>query len=297
MKKIFLFSLATLFSVISISLSAEVKAILTKKILANTNYTTHLVFPFDVKYFDVGDSDFVALKSSEGASTQPKNVLKLKILDVKENISAEKKTNVTIFTANNLCYNIIVSYSAKLDTLIYVLPTASSGVSSGTTGITQENKQEQVVEEGTDSLFQYKENCLRLLPIYKSSKPRLGSIYKDLGFFIKAINLSDNKYYVVLQINNRSKIDYEISSIKLSIKNKVKSKKIGISSYPIPIRYTYKKIDRVKVKTKEDEIIIFDKIVIDDDKVLLIEMNEKNGERILSIEVTPKDLMLLINND
>ena len=121
-------------------------------------------------------------------------------------------------------------------------------------------------------------------------KSRNISSYKNIKVILNGIYVNNNKMYVLMRIDNNSNINYDVNAFKFYITN---SKGIATSEQTIDMNILNVTPDlKMLPKGKNKIVFMFDKFSVGDDKQLLFELTEKNGDRNLSFPI----LASLIDN-
>lgn len=121
-------------------------------------------------------------------------------------------------------------------------------------------------------------------------KSRNISSYKNIKVILNGIYVNSNKMYVLMRIDNNSNINYDVNAFKFYITN---SKGIATSEQTVDVNILGVTPDlKVLPKGKNKIVFMFDKFSVGDDKQLLFELTEKNGDRNLSFKI----LASLIDN-
>lgn len=238
--------------------------------------TSHLIFPTAIRYVDLG-SDFLIAGKAEDAE----NVLRVKAA-VRD---FEPETNFSVITDDGRFYSFNVFYSTRPSVLSYDLLTMRKAVDKA---------------KGNDVLFEELGNSspsligLIMETIYKKDKRRVKHIgAKNFGiqFILKGIYIHNGKYYFHTEVRNRTHVPFDIDFVNFKIVDKKVAKRTVIQERSlVPLR-KYKPLDRVRGKTDGQNVFLLDQFTIAYDKVLLIEIFEKNGGRHLSLKIENTDLM------
>src|SRR5690554_3420268 len=121
-------------------------------------------------------------------------------------------------------------------------------------------------------------------------KSRNISSYKNIKVILNGIYVNNNKMYVLMRIDNNSNINYDVNAFKFYITN---SKGIATSEQTVDVNILNVTPDlKVLPKGKNNIVFMFDKFSVGDDKQLLFELTEKNGDRNISFKI----LASLIDN-
>lgn len=238
--------------------------------------TSHLIFPTSIRYVDLGSEYLIAGKAEDA-----ENVLRVKA-SVKD---FETETNFSVITNDGRFYSFNVYYSAYPETTSYDLV----------------NMQKEVIKEARNEvLFEELGNNspslagLLLQTIYKKDKRTVNHIgAKSFGiqFLLKGIYIHNGKYYFHTEMQNKSNVPFQIDFINFKVLDKKLAKRTVIQERTmIPLR-TYKPLSQIGGKTKDQNVFLLDQFTISDDKVLLIEVFEKNGGRHQTLQVENSDLV------
>ena len=238
--------------------------------------TTHLIFPTAIRYVDLGSEYLIAGKAEDA-----ENVLRVKA-SVKD---FETETNFSVITNDGRFYSFNVYYSAYPEALSYDLLTMQKAVDK---------------ENGNDVLFEELGNNspslagLLLETIYKKDQrivKHIGAKSFGIQFILKGIYIHNGKYYFHTELRNRTNVPFGIDFINFKVVDKKVAKRIVVQERPmIPLR-TYKPLNEIGGKAIEQNVFLLDQFTISDDKVLLIEIFEKNGGRHQTLQVENSDLI------
>ena len=238
--------------------------------------TSHLIFPTAIRYVDLGSEYLIAGKAEDA-----ENVLRVKA-SVRE---VEAGTNFSVITNDGRFYSFNVYYSPYPEALSYDLLTMQKAVDKA---------------NGNDVLFEELGNNspslagLLLETIYKKDKrivKHIGAKSFGIQFILKGIYIHNGKYYFHTELRNRTNVPFQIDFVNFKVVDKKVAKRTVVQERPmIPLR-TYKPLDEIGGKTTEQNVFLLDQFTIADDKVLLIEIFEKNGGRHQTLQIENSDLI------
>lgn len=238
--------------------------------------TSHLIFPTAIRYVDLGSEYLIAGKAEDA-----ENVLRVKAT-VRD---FEPETNFSVITNDGRFYSFNVYYSGYPDALSYDLMTMQKAVDKA---------------NGNDVLFEELGNSspslvgLLLETIYKKDKRIVKHIgVKSFGiqFILNGIYIHNGKYYFHTEVRNHTNVPFEIDFINFKVVDKKIAKRTVVQERPIiPLRI-YKPLDGINGKLTEQNVFLLDQFTIADDKILLIEIFEKNGGRYQALQVENSDLI------
>lgn len=238
--------------------------------------TSHLIFPTAIRYVDLG-SDYLIAGKAEDAE----NVLRVKA-SVKD---FEPETNFSVITDDGHFYSFNVYYSSCPGTMSYDLLTMQKAVDKA---------------NGNDVLFEELGNYspslagLLLETIYEQDKrivKHIGAKSFGIQFILKGIYIHNDKYYFHTELRNRTNVPFLIDFINFKVVDKKVAKRTVVQEKPLlPLRM-YKPLDEIAGKSIEQNVFLLDQFTIADDKVLVIEVFEKNGGRHQTLQIENSDLI------
>ena len=238
--------------------------------------TSHLIFPTGIRYVDLGSEYLIAGKAEDA-----ENVLRVKA----SMRDFESETNFSVITNDGRFYSFNVYYSSYPEVLSYDLLSMQKAVDK---------------TNGNDVLFEELGNNspslagLLLETIYKNDKrivKHIGAKSFGIQFILKGIYIHNGKYYFHTELGNRTNVPFQIDFINFKVVDKKIAKRTVVQERPmIPLR-TYKPLDGINGKSTEQNVFLLDQFTITDDKVLLIEIFEKNGGRHQTLQIENSDLI------
>ena len=238
--------------------------------------TSHLIFPTAIRYVDLGSEYLIAGKAEDA-----ENVLRVKA-SVRD---FEPETNFSVITNDGRFYSFNVYYSSYPEAMSYDLLTMQKAVNKA---------------KGNDVLFEELGNNspslagLLLETIYKKDKrivKHIGAKSFGIQFILKGIYIHNGKYYFHTELRNRTNVPFEIDFINFKVVDKKVAKRTVVQERPLTPLRTYKPLDGIAGKSTEQNVFLLDQFTIADDKVLLIEIFEKNGGRHQTLQVENSDLI------
>lgn len=238
--------------------------------------TSHLIFPTAIRYVDLGSEYLIAGKAEDA-----ENVLRVKA-SVRD---FEPETNFSVITNDGRFYSFNVYYSSYPEAMSYDLLTMQKAVDKA---------------KGNDVLFEELGNNspslagLLLETIYKKDKrivKHIGAKSFGIQFILKGIYIHNGKYYFHTELRNRANVPFEIDFINFKVVDKKVAKRTVVQERPLTPLRTYKPLDGISGKSTEQNVFLLDQFTIADDKVLLIEIFEKNGGRHQTLHVENSDLI------
>ena len=240
------------------------------------NKTSHLIFPSAIRYVDLG-SDYLIASKAEDAE----NVLRLKAT-VRD---FEEETNFSVITDDGRIYNFNIFYSAYPASMNYDL-------------LTMQKASDR--ENGNDVLFEELGNNspslagLLLKTIYNQNKrviKHIGSKSYGIQFLLKGIYVQGGKFYLHTELSNKSNVPFHIDFVNFKVVDKKVAKRTVVQEKAMTPLRIYKPLDEIGGNTVDQNVFLLDQFTITDDKVLIIEIFEKNGGRQQVLQVENSDLV------
>ncbi|MEJ5053694.1 conjugative transposon protein TraN [Sphingobacterium sp. MYb382] len=240
------------------------------------NKTSHLIFPSAIRYVDLG-SDYLIASKAEDAE----NVLRIKAT-VRD---FEEETNFSVITDDGRFYNFNIFYSAYPASMNYDL-------------LTMQKASDR--ENGNDVLFEELGNNspslagLLLKTIYNQNKrviKHIGSKSYGIQFLLKGIYVQGGKFYLHTELSNKSNVPFNIDFVNFKVVDKKVAKRTVVQEKAMTPLRIYKPLDEIGGNTVDQNVFLLDQFTITDDKVLIIEIFEKNGGRQQVLQVENSDLV------
>lgn len=244
------------------------------------NKTTHVIFPSEIVYVDLGDENLVA-----GLADGAKNVLRVKSA-VK---SFKTETNLTVITDDGCFFTFNVKF-AKEPLLLNIEMT--DFIHDGEAVNRPNNAQEIFLERlGQESPMLVK---LIMKSIYKQDKreiKHIGSKRFGVQFILKSIYTNNGLLYFHTELKNTSNIAFDIDYISFKIVDKKVVKRTAMQEQVLESLRAQNYVTVVSGKKSERTVFALEKFTIPDDKQLVIEVAEKEGGRNQSFVVENGDIV------
>ena len=244
------------------------------------NKTTHVIFPSEIVYVDLGDENLVA-----GLADGAKNVLRVKSA-VK---SFKTETNLTVITDDGCFFTFNVKF-AKEPLLLNIEMT--DFIHDGEAVNRPNNAQEIFLERlGQESPMLVK---LIMKSIYKQDKreiKHIGSKRFGVQFILKSIYTNNGLLYFHTELKNTSNIAFDIDYISFKIVDKKVVKRTAMQEHVLEPLRAQNYVTVVSGKKSERTVFALEKFTIPDDKQLVIEVAEKEGGRNQSFVVKNGDIV------
>lgn len=257
------------------SLNNRLSTIASYSIALSHDKTTHLLFPSSIIYTDLGSESIMASKV-EAAN----HVLRIKA----SVINFKNDSNFSVMTKDGKFYNFDVYYSDYPKSFSYDLRNAKNYNLAGRQQLVKNNSGD-ITSEIAENLLDY---------TYKKNEHRIKHIRsKSYGIqlLLKNIYVYQDHFIFSLEIKNSSNISYNIDFTSFRIVDKKKAKQSAIQEQLLAPLESYDATQKIRSQTKDRSLFLFNQFTLSQDKILLIDVFEKNGGRHQTIKITNKDLI------
>ncbi len=242
--------------------------------------TTHIIFPSEVVYVDLGNENLVA-----GLADGAKNVLRVKSAFK----SFKQETNLSVITDDGSYYTFNVKF-AKEPLLLSIEMT--DFLHDGEAVNRPNNAQEVYLEKlGQESPMLVK---LIMKSIHKQNKreiKHIGSKRFGVQFLLKSIYTNNGLLYFHTEFKNTSNIPFDIDFVSFKIVDKKVIKRTAMQEQVLEPLRAQNYVTVVHGKSSERTVFALEKFTIPDDKQLVIEVAEKEGGRHQSFVVDNEDIV------
>lgn len=242
--------------------------------------TVHILFPAAVRYVDLGSTDLVAGKA-DGAE----NVLRVK--SAVRGFSGE--TNFSVITADGVFYAFNAVYaeaparlSMQMEDWLHKDPYSDFAASQMYVRL-KELGDENPLTVNRIMYTIYKKD-VRLVK-------NLGSKRFGVQLLLKGIYIHDDLFYFHTALRNTSNVNFDIDRVRFRIADRKVAKRTALQETFIdPVR-EQNTIVAVKAGQSVRNVYVFQKFTIPEDKVLVMDVLEKNGGRHQSFMIQNTDLV------
>lgn len=261
------------------------------RIEAGFTKTVHILFPSPVTYIDIGSMDIIAGKA-DGAE----NVVRIKAA-VKD-FAAE--TNLTVITEDGGFYSFDVYYAENPSVSTINLSLRQSGEAEQQQATRRDFPQPQGAEgEGRVLLRDVgreKPATIRrvLSDIYRQNRTDVKGIHsKKYGIEVevKGIYVHNDVIYIHAQIANATNISFEVDYRRFVVSDRKLAKRTAQQQTVVEPLRVCNDIGTVRGRQRQRMVFALPKLTISDDKVLVLEIVEKDGARHQSVEISCKELL------
>lgn len=146
----------------------------------------------------------------------------------------------------------------------------------------------EIKESKEESPEQYEIIAQKIIKKNGWIKNRNSAFVRGIEGFVKGVYVGGGKVYVLIEVANRTNINYDVESISfITSPIQVKDRQIEAEEKIFSPIYAVQ-AESIAKKSREKLLFVFDKFTISDNKNLLFIMSEIDGERTLSLDIKPK---------
>jgi conjugative transposon TraN protein len=242
--------------------------------------TTHIIFPASIRYVDLGSSNIIAGKAGSSEN----------ILRIKASVRGfETETNLAVITDEGSYYTFNIKYANEPEKLNIEM---RDFMHDGSVVNRPNNSLDVYLKElGSESP---RVVCLINRAIYKDNKrpvKHIGGKRFGIQYTLKGIYSHNNLLYLHTQVKNSTNVPFDIDFVRMKIVDRKLAKRTAMQETVIHPLRAYNFITTVGANRTERTVFTLDKITIPADKLLIIEVFEKNGGRNQSFTVESEDLI------
>ena len=253
--------------------------------------TVHILFPSPVTYIDIGSMDIIAGKA-DGAE----NVVRVKA--AVRNFAAE--TNLTVITEDGGFFTFDVYYAENpaVSTLNLTVqePQPESMKKPAAVGYPQPTAPASESRVLLREVGREKPATIKrmLSDIYRQNRTDVKGIRtKKYGIEVEVLGIyvSNDVIYIHTCMYNDTNISFEVDARQFIVADKKLAKRTAQQQTPLEILRVCNDPAVVRGHQRQRTVFALPKLTISDDKVLLLEIIEKNGARHQTVEIPAKELL------
>ena len=255
------------------------------RIEAGFSKTVHILFPSPVTYIDIGSMDIIAGKA-DGAG----NVVRVKA--AVRNFTTE--TNLTVITEDGGFFSFDVHYAENpAVSTIDISALKQPAVESGSSQPEPASAEGRVLlqEVGREKPATVK----RVLgDIYRQNRMDVKGICTKkygIGVEVLGIYVHNDVIYIHTMISNETNISFEVDARQFIVADRKLAKRTAQQQTPLEILRVCNDPAVVRGHQRQRAVFALPKLTISDDKVLLLEIIEKNGARHQTVEIPAEELL------
>lgn len=238
------------------------------------NKTLHILFPSEVVYVDLGSLDLIADKA-DGAQ----NVVRIKA--AKQDFTEE--TNFSVITADGCFYSFTAVYSEnpsqlniEMEDWLHKDPYSDFA-----------NRQMYIRLDELSGETPLTVNRIMYTILRRNVRDikSVGSKRFGIEVLLRGVYVHGDLFYLHVSMRNRSKVAFDIDYIRFKICDRKTARRTAVQeTFVNPVR-VFDEIMRVDAEGIIRNVFVFRKFTIPDDKVLVMEVYERNGGRHQRFEI------------
>ena len=261
------------------------------RIEAGFTKTVHILFPSPVTYIDIGSMDIIAGKA-DGAE----NVVRVKA--AVRNFAAE--TNLTVITEDGGFFTFDVYYAENpaVSTLNLTVqePQPESMKKPAAVGYPQPTAPASEGRVLLREVGREKPATIKrmLSDIYRQNRTDVKGIRtKKYGIEVEVLGIYvfNDVIYIHSCISNDTNISFEVDARHFIVADRKLTKRTAQQQSTLEILRVCNDPAVVRGHQRQRTVFALPKLTISDDKVLLLEIIEKNGARHQTVEIPAKELL------
>ena len=250
----------------------EMSSITPDTIFINEVSQTHLIAPEKIIYIDFGDT---CINVDKAEKTE--NIIRM-IATSGTVQGFPKQTNLSLATTDGKFYTYDVDFRQDPEAFVYEI------------GEQQPDKKANVIL--SDNIIPAVERDSVMKAVYTARRQifNKGIIKNKITFSINNLNIYNNLLLFTFEIENKSRIPYDIDYIRYFIVDKKTAKLTASQEVDQTVLFSEYYTPRVEGRKNLKYVVAFSKFTIPDEKVFRIEINEKKGGRHILFDLENSDL-------
>lgn len=239
------------------------------------NKTLHILFPSEVVYVDLGSLDLIADKAN-GAQ----NVVRIKA--AKQDFTEE--TNFSVITADGCFYSFTAVYSEnpsqlniEMEDWLHKDPYSDFA-----------NRQMYIRLDELSGETPLTVNRIMYTILRRNVRDikSVGSKRFGIEVLLRGVYVHGDLFYLHVSMRNRSKVAFDIDYIRFKICDRKTARRTAVQeTFVNPVRGIRRDYGAVVAGGMIRNVFVFRKFTIPDDKVLVMEVYERNGGRHQRLEI------------
>ena len=247
--------------------------------------TLHILFPAPVTYIDIGSMAIIAGKA-DGAE----NVVRVKaaVRDFAE------ETNLTVITEDGGFYTFDARYAENPATSTIEIAAAESPAAQSASASEPTRADEGCVllrEVGRERPATIKRV---LSDIYRQNRADVRGIHTrkyGVEVEVRGIYVHNDVIYLHVQIANNTNISFEVDYRRFVVADRKAAKRTAQQQRIIEPLRVCNDPSIVRGHQRQRIVFAFPKLTLEEDKILLLEIAEKDGARHQYLEISSKELL------
>jgi conjugative transposon TraN protein len=258
--------------------------------------TTHIIFPAKIKEFDAG-TDYVLAQVPETVT----NVLRVKANpNAKAFCQADsgKETNMTVITEDGGFFSFLIRYQEEPEILNINMANnvTADDYTSRSLGINRSAAITFVQSASADGMPMPEGDLQNHCERVNDRKPfvrNIGASSMRITSMVTGIYVVEKVMYLQINLRNDSHIDYEADFMKFYVRDKEKLKRMAAQEIELkPYGRSPSEPKLLRAKTEQTLVYALPLTTLTEDKVIDVELYEKNGGRHLRYQIEADVLLL-----
>ncbi|MFD2825775.1 DUF4138 domain-containing protein [Leeuwenhoekiella polynyae] len=245
-------------------------------IYANDYTNVALFFPEPIRQGIVGSSDYVFSFNRDEAQH-------LGLLQAKPG----KPSNLLVISTTGSVFSYIVMFKESMDQFTYFIDTLDRIGFENHNSIDPIHVSEEIKTSSETAPFPYERYCKYLI----QKKQKIGRLKtRNQGIILSVANIVFHKeaLYFVMEIENRSGLDYDFNYLNLSTQTRLKGKRKSMQKLPKEPLYTHQAPEKIKAGEIKSFVYVVPKFSLSRDRRLILDLSEARGERELQLKINPR---------
>ena len=229
----------------------------------STAFTTHVIFPTELTYADLSNKEAVAAKIIE----QNKNILAVKARCVFEDM-----TSISALESNGRMHTFIVAYDQYPKTLVIDL------------------RKDEKMTDGNVSLMRKSDApTLEEVAAGRQALYHIGARKYGIMILCENIISYSDMTYIVLSLENRSSVSYNITDATFVVESKKRSKRSVVFEQTL---FPKNRFGTLSTGAGQKQIMVYslDKQTLSENQVIKVYLYEEGGQRNLEMTIDTKDI-------
>lgn len=247
--------------------------------------TTHLIFPAQIRYVDLGSSNIIAGKAEDAD-----NVLRVKAA-VR---NFETETNLSVICEDGSFYAFNIKYAEEPERLNIEM---QDFLHSGTGNLPSNKADIYFKELGNESPVLVK---LIMKTIWQNNNREfnhIGSKKFGMQFLLRGLYTHNGLLYFHTLIKNQNQMPFNVDFITFKVVDKKVAKRTAVQEQVVQPLRMYNDVIRIGGNQTKRSVFALEQFTLPNDKVLEVTLFEQNGGRHQTFIVENEDLIRAKNID
>lgn len=250
----------------------------TKKIILDTIYANEynnvaLFFPETIRQGITGAPNFVFTYNRE--KEQYFGLLQA---------TPGTESNLLVIGSDGAVFSYILKYRKSLDKLNYFF-TDDAMIANEKPGERSAKISKEEINNENATQEHFKTTCKRLLLINQNIR-KIKKRQNDIIFSIKTIVFDRKELYFVMEIENRSSLDYDFGFLSIATQSRKKGKRKSAQTLIKEPLFTYAVPSKIGKNEKRSFVYVIPKFSLNNDYRVIASLHEKQGVRDINLNLS-----------